>query len=52
MGVDAIGNPLVGPRPRIIRFNSGIYHFLREGSTEVPGCAPMALLRALGVAAV
>jgi serine/threonine protein kinase len=52
MGVDAIGNPLVGPRPRIIRFNNGIYHFLRDGCSEVPGCAPRAILSALGAGAV
>jgi serine/threonine protein kinase len=48
MGLDAIGTPMTSARlPACIKYNDGIYLFLRDPAVEVPGCEPCALLRAL-----
>jgi serine/threonine protein kinase len=53
MGLDAIGTPLISSRlPTSIKYNNGIYLFLREPAHEVPGCEPARLLRTLWDCAV
>jgi len=48
MGLDSIGNPLTSARlPTSIKYNDGIYLFLRDPAHEVPGCEPSTLLRSL-----
>ncbi|NDC62212.1 MAG: prepilin peptidase [Betaproteobacteria bacterium] len=45
MGLDAIGNPMTSSRlPASIKYNDGIYLFLRDPAVEVPGCEPCAML--------
>lgn len=39
--------PAGTPLPRSIDYNNGIYYFLRDGDVDVPGCEPLAFLRAL-----
>jgi serine/threonine protein kinase len=52
MGVDSIGTPLLSATlPRSIKYNNGIYLFLRDNNVEVPGCEPLTLARAVVVAA-
>jgi serine/threonine protein kinase len=53
-GLDAIGNPLVYGGggggvglPASIKYNNGIYIFLRDNAVDVPGCEPTALISAL-----
>ena len=44
------GTPLgggSGPLPLSVPFHNGIYAFLREGDTDVPGCAPTTLAATL-----
>ncbi len=51
-GLAPDGTPLAGggagtPLPRSIDYNNGIYYFLRNSNVDVPGCEPLAFLRAL-----
>ena len=49
------GTPLGGgggPLPLSVPFHNGIYAFLREGDTDVPGCAPATLAAMLAPFAV
>jgi serine/threonine protein kinase len=48
MGVDAIGTPLTSSRlPASIKYNNGIYMFLRDNAVDVPACDPLLFLRGL-----
>lgn len=47
-GVDERGNPcVIAELPPAIRYNNGIYAYLRQNDLEIPGCAPSVLARAL-----
>lgn len=49
-GFDEEGRPLsdgTGTLPSHVPFHNGIYAFLREGDTDVPGCAPTTLAATL-----
>lgn len=53
-GLDSIGNPLAGGGgaagasiPASIKYNNGIYIFLRDNAVDVAGCEPSAILAAL-----
>ena len=51
MGLDSIGTPLLhATLPRSIKYNNGIYLFLRDNTVDVPGCEPLTLARAVAVA--
>lgn len=41
------GTPLGEDAPHSVPFHNGIYAFLREGDTDVPGCAPAVLAATL-----
>lgn len=48
MGVDAAGNPLVHTiLPKSIKYNNGIYYFLRDNCVNITGCEPQRLLQKL-----
>ena len=48
MGVDSIGTPLVhATLPRVLKYNNGIYLFLRDNAVDIPGCEPLALATAI-----
>jgi hypothetical protein len=48
MGLDSIGTPLVhATLPRSIKYNNGIYLFLRNNDVDVPGCEPLLLAAAI-----
>lgn len=48
MGIDSIGNPLTsGTLPSSIKYNNGIYLFLRDNEVDVPGCEPVTFMRAI-----
>ena len=48
MGLDAIGRPLTSAHlPASIKYNNGIYIFLRENAVDVPACEPLPFLRGL-----
>ena len=48
MGLDAIGRPLTSGRlPTSIKYNNGIYIFLRDNTVDVPACEPLPFLRGL-----
>lgn len=48
MGLDSIGTPLVhATLPRTIKYNNGIYLFLRDNTVDVPGCEPLTLASAI-----
>lgn len=48
MGVDSAGTPMIySSVPSSIKYNNGIYLFLRDNTVDVPGCDPSAFLRAL-----
>lgn len=49
MGFEANGTPLVhaGGLPRSLRFNDGIYIFLREPDVDIPECTPSKFLQRL-----
>jgi serine/threonine protein kinase len=48
MGVDAAGNPTIHSKlPGSIKYNDGIYLFLKDNGVDVPGCEPVAILTAL-----
>jgi serine/threonine protein kinase len=48
MGLDSIGTPLVhATLPRSIKYNNGIYLFLRNNDVDVPGCEPLTLASAI-----
>lgn len=50
MGLDAVGTPLIcGTLPKSIKYNNGIYIFLRDNLIDVPGCEPSIFLRALSM---
>jgi len=44
--------PIDATLPVAVPFNNGIYAFLRDGDTDVPGCAPAALAATLAAWAV
>lgn len=50
-GFAADGTPLPPPAPsdppKKIKFNNGIYYFLREKDVDIPGCKPLDFLREL-----
>jgi serine/threonine protein kinase len=48
-GFDLSGNPLppTATLPIALPFHKGVYNFLREGTTDVPGCAPATLIETL-----
>lgn len=46
MGIDIIGNPLAYTTlPNSIRYNNGIYIFLRSNDVQIPGCEPLQILK-------
>jgi serine/threonine protein kinase len=48
MGLDALGNPLTSTKlPSSIKYNDGIYIFLRDNTVDVPGCEPSRLIATL-----
>ncbi len=48
MGVDAAGTPIIHPRlPRSLKYNNGIYKFLRDNRVEIPGCAPLKFIESI-----
>lgn len=48
MGLDNKGNPIAGSSlPRSIKFNDGIYVFLRDSHVDVPGCNPTTFLQSI-----
>ncbi len=48
MGFSDDGQPLGGSAlPRSIKFNDGIYIFLRDSTVDIPGCAPSVFLNTL-----
>ena len=50
MGFADDGSPLGGSGlPRSIKFNDGIYIFLRDSTVDIPGCSPTVFLKALSV---
>ena len=51
MGLDSIGTPLLhATLPKSIKYNNGIYLFLRDNTVDVPGCEPLVLARAIATA--
>ena len=47
-GLDVDGNPLIHSKlPESIKYNDGIYVFLRDNTVEIPGCEPIKLLEGL-----
>lgn len=47
-GFDASGTPQVHPTiPHSIKFNDGVYYFLRDSDVEVPECRPAQFFRGL-----
>jgi serine/threonine protein kinase len=51
MGLDAVGTPYIHSRlPASIKYNDGIYHFLKDNTVDVPGCEPARILAALHTA--
>jgi hypothetical protein len=48
MGLDERGVPIPGSSlPRSIKFNDGIYVFLRDSCVDIPGCNPTTFLNAV-----
>jgi serine/threonine protein kinase len=50
MGFGDDGSPLGGSAlPRSVKFNDGIYIFLRDSTVDIPGCNPSVFLKALSL---
>jgi serine/threonine protein kinase len=46
MGVDIVGNPLTYTTlPNSLKYNNGIYIFLRQNDIQIPNCDPLILLK-------